>query len=47
MVSSSAIQQPYLRRIQSIDTVIPALHLKGISHPGFSESFRGNLGRKC
>ncbi len=35
---SSAILPPYLRRVPSIDALIPALYLKGISTGDFTEA---------
>ena len=41
---SSAILPPYLRRTPSIDALIPALYLKGISTNDFPEALRAILG---
>jgi len=35
---SSAILPPYMRRVPSIDALIPALYLKGISTGDFTEA---------
>jgi len=41
---SSNILPPYLRRLPSIDAVIPALYLKGVSTNDFSEALEALLG---
>ena len=42
---TSAILPPYLRRVPSIETVIPALYLKGVSTGNFSEALEAILGK--
>jgi hypothetical protein len=44
---SSAILPKYLRRVPSIDTLIPALYLKGVSTGDFSEALAAILGEKA
>ena len=44
---SSAILPPYLRRVPSIDALIPALYLKGISSGDFTEALTAILGEKA
>ena len=41
---TSAILPPYLRRTPSIDALIPALYLKGVSTSSFPEALRAILG---
>jgi putative transposase len=41
---SSRILPPYMRRLASIDALIPALHLKGISTGDFTEALSAILG---
>jgi len=41
---SSRILPPFMRRVPSIDTLIPALYLKGISTDDFSEAIEAILG---
>jgi putative transposase len=41
---SSAILPPYMRRVPSIDALIPALYLKGISTGDFTEALTAILG---
>src|SRR5258708_35732392 len=40
---SSAILPPYMRRVPSIDALIPALYLKGISTGDFTEALTALL----
>lgn len=42
---TSAILPPYLRRVPSIEAVIPALYLKGVSTGNFSEALEAILGK--
>jgi transposase-like protein len=42
--SVSAIFPPYLRRVPSVDAVIPALYLKGVSTGDFREALEALLG---
>lgn len=42
---TSAILPPYLRRVASIDALIPALYLKGVSSGDFSEALEAILGK--
>jgi putative transposase len=44
---SSAILPPYMRRVPSIDALIPALYLKGISTGDFSEALTAILGERA
>jgi putative transposase len=44
---SSAILPKYLRRVPSIDALIPALYLKGVSTGDFSEALAAILGEKA
>jgi putative transposase len=44
---SSAILPPYLRRVPSIDALIPALYLKGISTGDFTEALVAILGERA
>jgi putative transposase len=44
---SSAILPKYLRRVPSIDNLIPALYLKGVSTGDFSEALAAILGEKA
>jgi putative transposase len=44
---SSAILPPYLRRVPSIDALIPALYLKGISTGDFTEALTAILGERA
>jgi putative transposase len=44
---SSAILPPYMRRVPSIDALIPALYLKGISTGDFTEALTAILGEKA
>jgi putative transposase len=44
---SSAILPPYLRRVPSIDVLIPALYLKGISTGDFTEALAAILGERA
>jgi putative transposase len=44
---SSTILPPYLRRVPSIDALIPALYLKGISTGDFSEALGAILGERA
>jgi putative transposase len=44
---SSAILPPYLRRVPSIDALIPALYLKGISTGDFTEALEAILGERA
>jgi transposase-like protein len=44
---TSAIFPPYLRRTQSIDAVIPALYLKGISTLDFPKALEAILGENA
>jgi putative transposase len=41
---TSAILLPYLRRMPSIDALIPALYLKGVSTSQFPEALSAILG---
>jgi transposase-like protein len=41
---SSAILPKYMRRVPSVDALIPALYLKGISTGDFSEALTAILG---
>lgn len=41
---TSAILPPYLRRLPSVDALLPALYLKGISSGDFEEALRAILG---
>ena len=42
---TSAILPPYMRRLPSVDALIPALYLKGVSTGDFSEALSAILGR--
>jgi putative transposase len=44
---SSAILPPYMRRLPSIDALIPALYLKGISTGGFMDALTAILGERA
>jgi transposase-like protein len=44
---SSAILPPYMRRVPSIDALIPALYLKGISTGDFTEALSAILGERA
>ena len=44
---SSAILPPYMRRIPTLEAVIPALYLKGISTGDFSEALESILGENA
>lgn len=44
---SSQILPPYMRRVPSIDALIPALYLKGISTGDFSEALSAILGENA
>ena len=44
---SSQILPPYMRRVPSIDALIPALYLKGISTGDFSEALSALLGENA
>ena len=44
---SSAILPKYLRRVPSVDALIPALYLKGVSTGDFSEALAAILGEKA
>jgi transposase-like protein len=44
---SSAILPPYLRRVPSIEALIPALYLKGISTGDFTEALEAILGDRA
>ena len=44
---SSAILPPYMRRVPSIDALIPALYLKGISTGDFTEALTAILGERA
>ena len=44
---SSKILPPYMRRMPSIDALIPALYLKGVSTGDFSEALESILGPKA
>jgi len=44
---SSKILPPYMRRVPSIDALIPALYLKGVSTGDFSEALTAILGEKA
>jgi transposase-like protein len=44
---TSAILPPYMRRVPSIDAVIPALYLKGISTGDFPEALESILGENA
>jgi putative transposase len=44
---SSAILPPYMRRVPSIDALIPALYLKGISTGDFTEALMAILGERA
>jgi putative transposase len=44
---TSAILPPYLRRVPSIDVLIPALYLKGISTGDFTEALTAILGERA
>ena len=44
---TSRILPPYMRRIPSIDALIPALYLRGISTGDFSEALETILGPKA
>jgi len=44
---SSSILPPYMRRVPSIDALIPALYLKGVSTGDFSEALETILGKQA
>ena len=44
---SSAILPPYMRRVPSLDALIPALYLKGISTGDFTEALTAILGERA
>jgi len=44
---TSSILPPYLRRVPSIDALIPALYLKGISTGDFSDALKAILGENA
>ena len=44
---SSSILPPYMRRVPSIDALIPALYLKGVSTGDFSEALESILGKEA
>ncbi len=44
---SSAILPPYLRRVPSLDALIPALYLRGISSGDFQEALKAILGEQA
>lgn len=44
---TSQILPPYLRRVPSIDALIPALYLKGVSTGDFSEALKAILGEQA
>lgn len=44
---SSSILPPYMRRVPSIDALIPALYLKGISTGDFTEALQAILGENA
>ena len=44
---SSTILPPYMRRVPSIDALIPALYLKGISTGDFTEALSAILGERA
>jgi putative transposase len=44
---SPAILPPYMRRSKSIETLLPILHLKGVSTGDFSEALSALLGRNA
>ena len=43
---SSAILPRYLKRVPSVDSLIPALYLKGVSTGDFSKALQAILGKK-
>ena len=47
MKFASKILPPYLRRTPSVDAVIPALYLKGISGNAFKDALKGLLGSRA
>jgi hypothetical protein len=44
---TSQILPPYLRRTSSLDTLIPALYLKGVSTGDFGEALEAILGENA
>ena len=47
MSFTSAILPPYMRRTPSLESVIPALYLKGVSTGDFSEALESILGENA